>query len=214
VARSGAFFSRGWFSFCWRFGQEGLDALTVGFQESTEFFGRWESDEVAGDEEFVVDPGGGELDGGTLMITAKDDADGRGVAIIHPVGFPPVEVEIHLPGIAVFERSDFQIDEDVATESAVVENEINVVVLPPHGDAFLPGLEAKPVAEFEEEGLEVAEECALKVGFEIFRALDQAGEFRDIGIADQVGDGFLRFLFSGTLDDGFFIGREAGALVE
>ena len=214
MARSGAFFSRGWFSFCGGLGQEGLDALTVGFQESTKFFGRWESDEVAGDEEFVVDPGGSELDGGTLMITAKDDADGRGVAIVHPVGFPPVEVEIHLPGIAVFERSDFQIDEDVATESAVVENEINVVVLPPHGDAFLPGLEAKPVAEFEEEGLEVAEECALKVGFEILRALGQAGEFQDIGIADQVGDGFLRFLLSCTLDDGFFIGREAGALVE
>lgn len=157
---------------------------------------------------------GRELCGGTLTITAQDDADGRGVAIVHPVGFPPVEVEIHLSGIAVSEGSDFQIDEDVATESAVVENEINVVVLPPHGDAFLPGLEAKPVAELEEEGLEVAEQCAPKVGFEIFRALGQAGEFQDIGIADQVGDGFLRFLFSGTFDDGFFIGREARTLVE
>lgn len=118
MARSGAFFSRVWFSFCWGLGQEGLDALAVGFQESTEFFGRWESDEVAGDEEFVVDPGGGKLDGGTLTITAQDDADGRGVAIVHAVGFPPVEVEIHLSGIDAFERSDFQIDEAVATESA------------------------------------------------------------------------------------------------
>jgi hypothetical protein len=59
-ARSGAFFSRGWSSFCGRPGHEGLDAFAVSFQEGTEFFGEWEGDEVAGDEEFIFDPSGGD----------------------------------------------------------------------------------------------------------------------------------------------------------
>jgi hypothetical protein len=55
----------------------------------------------------------------------------------------------------MFEGADFQVDEDMAAQAAVIEDEVDVVVLPTDGDALLPGLEAEATAEFEQEGLEV-----------------------------------------------------------
>ncbi len=43
----------------------------------------------------------------------------------------------------------------MAAQAAVVEDEVNVVVLVPDGDALLAGLEAEASPEFQEELVEV-----------------------------------------------------------
>ena len=75
-----------------------------------------------------------------------------------------------------------------------------------HGDAELAGFEAEAGAEFEQGRFEIA--------LGVLRQRSQVGEFEDVGIADQVFDGFLRLLSAGALDDGSFVFGKTGALKE
>lgn len=123
---------------------------------------------------------------------------------------------MHLPGVTVLEGAGLEIDEQVAAEDAVVEDEVEVVVLVAHRDAFLAGLEAEAGAEFEKEGLEVVEQRLLQVGFEIMGFLGEPGEFEDVGGADEIGDdlGDIGRQPPAGVDDRRFVGGESGAFVE
>ena len=98
---------------------EAFDAFAVGFQEAAELLNRGQGDEVSGDEEFLIHPGGGEFHGGFVPVAAQEDADRGLVAFLHHVGFEPVDIEIHLPGIGRLEGADFQIDENMTPEQPV-----------------------------------------------------------------------------------------------
>ena len=167
-----------------------------------------------GDEEFLVHAGGGELDFCTVAVAAQEDADGRIVAGAHHVCLEPVDVEIHLTGIRRLEGPDFQINENVAAENAVVEDEVEAVMPASFGHAELAGLKAEAAAQLEEELLQVIQEDGFKLLFGIVRKFGETGELKDVRVAEHVGDGLLRLLLSGTFDDGFFVFGEAGALVE
>jgi hypothetical protein len=62
------------------------------------------------------------------------------------------------------ELVELEVDDDVATEEAVVEDEIHEVVVLIEGEAFLAGLEEKAFAQFEEEVLEAIDDGLLEVG--------------------------------------------------
>lgn len=47
---------------------------------------------------------------------------------------------VNLPGVAVPEGLDFEVNEQVAAENPMVENEVEVVVFVADGEAPLPGL--------------------------------------------------------------------------
>lgn len=190
----------GWFR--GRLRPQRFEAVAVLFEETGELFYRRQGDEVAGDEELLVDAAGGVFHGGVVLVGAEDDPDGRVVAGRDGVGFPPVEVEVHLAGVAVLEGADFQVEQDVAAEEAVVEDEVHVVVPVADGDAFLPGLEAEAHAEFEQEGLEMVEEGGLEVVLGVGGAFGQAGKFEHVGIAEQVGDVGRTVLLLGAAQDG------------
>lgn len=123
---------------------------------------------------------------------------------------------MNLSGVAVTERADFQIEQHVAAQAAVVENEIDAVVLVADGDAKLPRLETEAGAEFEKETLHVIEERGFEIVLRVGGPVGEAGEFEDVGIADEIFDGRGRFggLFPRAGDDGAFVFGEAGALVE
>ena len=70
------------------------------------------------------------------------------------------------------------------------------------------------VAEFEEEGLQVFEQGTLEVGLEVDRAFGETGELEHVGIANDLVDGLLPFLFAGARDHSHAVGRQAGPLVE
>ena len=120
---------------------------------------------------------GGVFDLGLVLVAAQQDADGRLVAFGHHVFFKIVQVKIHLPGVAVGEGADLQVEQHMAAEPAVIEDEIHAVMLVADGDAKLPRLETKAGAEFEEETLHVVEQRSLKV---VFRIGGPVGEPRRI----------------------------------
>lgn len=177
---------------------------------------RRQCDEVAGDEKLVIKSAGGVFDLGLVLVRAEQQTDGRLVAFGHHLGLPEVQVEVHLARVAVLEGADFQVNEQVAAEDAVVEDEVEIVVLVADGYAALAGLEAKAGAEFEEEGLQVVEQGGLEVALEVVGLFCEADELQHVGVADEIGDLRGRFdgLLAGVLDDGLLIGGEAGALVE
>jgi hypothetical protein len=61
-------------------------------------------------------------------------------------------------GGSVGELSDFQIDEDVAAQQAVVENQVDEEVLFVEGEALLARFEEETLAEFEQEMLDAGDD--------------------------------------------------------
>ena len=171
----------------------GFDAVAVGLDETLELLGGRERGAVAGNKEFVVHARRGELHLGVVFVAAQDDAHGRLFIRRGDVFAPPVEIKIHLPGVAVFEGPDFQIQQHVAAEVTMVKDEVNVVVLVAHGDAALAGFKQEAGAEFEEEFLEMVEQGGFEIALGVFGPLAEAGEFKNVGIANEVFDG-LRLL--------------------
>ena len=141
----------------------GFDPVAVGLQESAELFGGWQGDEVAGDEEFLVHAGGGELDLDAVALAAEEDADRRCVSLLHHVGLEPIEIEIHLPGIGRLKSTDLHVDQHMTAEEAVVEDQIDAVVLAALGHAELASLETKAASEFEKETLQMIEQGGFEV---------------------------------------------------
>ena len=123
-------------------------------------------------------------------------------------------MEIHLPGVFMFEGADFQIDQDMATRHPVVKNEIDPMMAVSGGDTELPGLETKAISQLKEEALQMIQQRGFKIILRIAGTIRQPGEFQDVGIADESFDSLLRFLVSGRFDDGLFIGGESGAFVK
>lgn len=179
----------------------GFDPGAVGFDESLQLLGGGQRREVAGNEKFVGHAGGGELDFGVVFIAAQQDADGRLLIGAGHVLFPPVQIKVHLADVAVTKRAGLEVEQNMATQMAVVENEVNVVVLVADGDAALAGLEKKAGAKFEEKFLQMIEQRRFEIALGVLGQFGEASEFENIGIADEVFDGFLRLLPPGAGDD-------------
>ena len=102
----------------------------------------------------------------------------------------------------------------MAAEQPVIEDQIDAVMPAAFGNAELAGLETKAAAELQQEFLEVVEKDGFEIELGVFRALGKAGEFENVGIAQDIGNALPGLLCSSPPDDGFLIRREAGALVE
>jgi hypothetical protein len=191
---------------------EAFDPVAVGFQERAESFGGWESNEIAGDEELLIYASGGELDFCTVAITAQEDPQGRVVAFGGHVGFEPVQIEIHLAGVAGLEGTHLEINEHVAAEDAVIEHQVHAVMPAALGHAELTGLETEAATELEDELLQVIEKCGFEFVLRVFWAVHEAGEFQDVGITQGIGNGLPGLLSMGTLDDSLLVLRKHRAL--
>lgn len=62
--------------------------------------------------------------GGHAVVGTQQQADGRVVVRLHHLVLVVVHVEIQLRGIFVAETINLQIDDDVALQDAMVENEV------------------------------------------------------------------------------------------
>src|ERR1039458_10606074 len=70
--------------------------------------------------------------------------------------------------------AEFQIDQDVAAQQAVIENQIHEEVVFVEGEAPLPRLEEEALAHFQQEALDLADDGGFQVGLGILAALVQA----------------------------------------
>lgn len=73
-------------------------------------------------------------------------------------------VNLHLAEVLMGKLVELEVDDDVAAEEAVVEDEVDEVVVFIEGEALLAGLEEEAFTEFEEEVLEAIDDGLLEVG--------------------------------------------------
>ena len=115
-----------------------------------------------------------------------------------------VHVHLHLPQILMAELVELEVDEHIAAQQAVVEDEIDEEVVLVEGEALLAGLEEKALAQFEQEVFELVDDGGFQVGFGIARLFVEAEEFEDVGFFEHV---------LGLDDDLPFVGKSADAFL-
>jgi hypothetical protein len=112
------------------------------------------------------------------------------------------------------ELVEFEIDDDIAAEEAVVEDEIDEVVVFVEGEALLAGLEEKAFAEFEEEVFEAVDDSLFEIVFGVAGLVIEAEEFEDERLFQQVLWADDDLAFAGEFADAFFVAAKGEALVE
>ena len=106
-----------------------------------------------------------------------------------------VHVHLHLAQVLMGQLVELQVNDEVAAQEAVVENEVQEVVLAVEGESFLPGLEEKTLAQLDEKPLQVGDDGRLQIGFRIAGLLLQAQELEDESFFQEVfgaGDDLAR----------------------
>lgn len=81
---------------------------------------------------------------------------------------------------------ELEVDDDVATQKAVVEDQIDEVVVLIEGEALLAGLEKKAFAEFEEEVLQAVDDGLLQIVFRVASLFLQAEELQHERLFQQI----------------------------
>lgn len=147
---------------------------------------------VIGDEEAIGQIPEGEFDEGLVFPGAEQNADGGLVASGHFMLFVISDVGIELAEIFVGEGLGLQLDEDVALEDAVVEDEVHEEILSTNEDPFLACFEAEAVAHFEKKLLQSFEQGIFQIRFAHGVPRAETEKLEDVRIADDVCrlDGF------------------------
>ena len=146
----------------------------------------------------------GQFDNRVFLSLAEKDADG-GIFLgsLHlPVEI--IHIHLHLPQVLVVELVKLEIDQHVAAQQPVVEDEIDEKMIFIESKTLLPGLEKKPLAEFKQKLFEPVDDGTLQVGLGILRLLVEAEEFKDIRFLEQI---------LGLDDDLPFVGKAAKAFL-
>jgi hypothetical protein len=102
---------------------------------------------------------------GFILLGAQNQANWGILAREHPMLARVVEVQMHLPGVRMRERAELQIDHDETAQVPMEEEEIDPIPGIPDPQATLACDKGKAAAEFEQEGLQVTDQCFLKFEF-------------------------------------------------
>ena len=74
-----------------------------------------------------------------------------------------VHIHLHLTEVLVRELVEFEVDQNITTQQAVVEHKVHEEVVFVEGEALLPGLEEKAFAKFEKKMFNVVDDGGFKV---------------------------------------------------
>src|SRR5690242_2420291 len=94
--------------------------------------------------------GESQLHQGCAFLFAENHANGRMLIRRLHIAVKIVDIHLHLTKILMGEPTDFQINQDIATEQAVVENEINEEMVVVKGEALLTRLKQKAFAKLQQ----------------------------------------------------------------
>lgn len=130
--------------------------------------------------------GQGEFDDGLFGGFAEEEADGG--VFVGELHLAVVVVHIHLHLAEVLMRGfvELEVDDDVAAEEAIVEDEVHEVVVLIEGEALLAGIEEEAFAEFEEEVLEAIDDGLLEIGLGVAGLRIEAEELEHERLLQQV----------------------------
>jgi hypothetical protein len=105
---------------------------------------------VARHKELVAHVSQGVLHQFLILASTQQDADGRLIALGHLVPFVVADVGVELAQVLVLKGVSLQLDEHMALEHAVVENQVHKEVFAAYDQALLPCLEAKAMAQLQQ----------------------------------------------------------------
>ena len=118
---------------------------------------------IAGHADRRVDAAQRILDDDAVALAAQDQADAGVIARLAVAVIQRREIEIHLAGMLRLERSRLQVAGDQAAQLAVIEEQVDVKILPADLEMMLAGDEGETLAEFEQEVLDPGDQGALDV---------------------------------------------------
>jgi len=189
--------------------QAGGDVFQLGF----EFFLGRQVELIFGGENFAVGRER-EFNQGIVFTVAEEDADGGGLVGQLHMPIEIIDIHLHLAEVLVREFVALEVDEDIAAEEAVVENEVDSEVVVVEGEAFLAGFEEKALTEFEKEGFELVDDGGFEIGFRVAGVVGEAEEFENKRIFNKVGGFFDDLSFAGQAANFVLVSAEGEALVE
>lgn len=95
---------------------------------------------VFADKEVLRESFGGIPDSGFTVIGTKQQTNRRVVVCLHHLVFVVVHIEVELRGVFVAEAVNLEVDDDVAFQDAVVEDEVGLEIVLVDEYTFLPCL--------------------------------------------------------------------------
>src|ERR1035437_740101 len=149
-----------------------------------------------------------------ILLLAEHDADRRILLAGFHEAVEVVHVHLHLPQVLMGDLAEFQIDQHIAAQQAVVENQIHEEVVFVEGEPPLPRLEEEAFAHLQQETLDLADDGGFQVGLGILAALVQAKELQYQRFLEQVARLSNGLPFPREPANALFVAAESEALVQ
>jgi hypothetical protein len=149
-----------------------------------------------------------------VLLLAEHDADGGILLAGFYEAVEVVHIHLHLPEVLMGDLANFQIDQDIAAQQAVVENQIHEKVFFVECESLLARLEEKAFAHFQQETLDLADDGGFQIGPRIAAALVQPEELQNQGLLQQVAWPADGLTFLGEPANTCFVTAEGQAFVE
>ena len=112
------------------------------------------------------------------------------------------------------ELVELQVDDQIAAQEPVVEDEVEEVVVAVEGEALLPSLKEEAFAQLQEEFFEVRDDGGFEIGFGVTGLLVETEEFEDERILQDVFGLRDDLPLAGEAFYAGFVAAEGEALVE
>ena len=112
------------------------------------------------------------------------------------------------------ERAELEVDQHMAAQQAVVEDEVDEEMLVVEAEALLPRLEQKALAEFEQELAEAVDDGAFQIGVGLAALFGQAEKFQHQRFLEQVLRLTDDLAFARQLADAFLVAAQGQPFVE
>src|SRR5262244_3504288 len=109
--------------------------------------------------------GKSQLHKGLAFLFTENHADSGALIRRLHIAVKIVDIHLHLAKVLMGEPTDFQIYQDIATQQAVVENEVNEEMVVVKGEALLTRLKQKAFAKLQQKMFEFVYDGGFKIRF-------------------------------------------------
>ena len=159
-------------------------------QQSAQFLLGWKFQLVATGENTFVALVEHVFDDGIVLVGAEDQAN-RGVVLLNTYfTIKIVNVHLHLADVAMSELFCFQVDDHIALEAHVIEDQVRIEMIPVECESSLAGYKGESISQFQQKLLHTGRKSRLQVAFDQTMRFGKIEELQGIRVFDDV-DGVL-----------------------
>jgi hypothetical protein len=143
-----------------------------------------------------------------VLLLAEHDADGGILLAGFYEAVEVVHIHLHLPEVLVGDLANLQIDQYIAAQQAVIENQVHEEVFFVEGESLLARLKEEAFAHFQQEALDLADDGGFEIGLGVAAALVQPEELQNQGLFKQVARTANGLAFLGEPANALFVPAE------